>query len=82
MLHIDAEISGVPKLAFLDGTPKRLFIDGKWVEARSGKTFTSFNPATAMRKSACPICGQRSISIVANWKTIRTPRFLAMSMVT
>ena len=46
MLHIDAEISGVPKLAFLDGTPKRLFIDGKWVEARSGKTFTSFNPAT------------------------------------
>ena len=46
MLHIDAEISGVPKLAFLDDTPKRLFIDGKWVEARSGKTFTSFNPAT------------------------------------
>ena len=31
---------------FLDGAPKRLFIDGRWVEARSGKTFPSLNPAT------------------------------------
>lgn len=31
---------------FLDGTTKRLFIGGEWVEARSGRTFTSFNPAT------------------------------------
>lgn len=31
---------------FLDGKPKRLFIDGKWVEAASGKTFSTHNPAT------------------------------------
>ena len=32
--------------AFLDGGSKRLLIDGQWVEAASGKTFTSTNPST------------------------------------
>ncbi len=32
--------------AFLDGRPKRMLIDGKWVDAASGKTFESINPAT------------------------------------
>jgi aldehyde dehydrogenase (NAD+) len=32
--------------AFLDGKPKRMLIDGRWVEAASGKTFESRNPAT------------------------------------
>ena len=31
---------------FLNGKTKRLFIDGKWVEAASGKTFATHNPAT------------------------------------
>ncbi|MDO9714104.1 aldehyde dehydrogenase family protein [Paracraurococcus lichenis] len=31
---------------FLDGRPKRMLIDGKWVEAASGKTFETLNPAT------------------------------------
>ncbi len=31
---------------FLDGKPKRMLIDGKWLEAVSGKTFESHNPAT------------------------------------
>ena len=31
---------------FLDGKTKRLLINGKWVEALSGKTFDSINPAT------------------------------------
>ena len=31
---------------FLDGKPKRMLIGGQWVEALSGKTFTSVNPAT------------------------------------
>lgn len=31
---------------FLDGQPKRLFIGGKWVEAKSGKSFQTHNPAT------------------------------------
>jgi len=34
------------KHPFLNGKPKRLLIDGKWVEAVSGKTFDSINPAT------------------------------------
>jgi len=32
--------------SFLNGKTKRLFIDGKWVEAASGKTFATHNPAT------------------------------------
>jgi aldehyde dehydrogenase (NAD+) len=32
--------------SFLDGKTKRLLIDGRWVEAASGKTFASINPAT------------------------------------
>ncbi|MBV8911900.1 MAG: aldehyde dehydrogenase, partial [Acetobacteraceae bacterium] len=31
---------------FLTGKPKRLFIDGRWVEAASGQTFDTVNPAT------------------------------------
>lgn len=31
---------------FLDGKQKRLFIGGRWVEAKSGKSFQSHNPAT------------------------------------
>lgn len=31
---------------FLDGKPKRMLIDGKWLEAASGKTFATVNPAT------------------------------------
>ena len=31
---------------FLDGKLKRMLIDGKWLEAASGKTFDSINPAT------------------------------------
>src|SRR3974377_94375 len=28
------------------GKPRKMFINGKWVEAASGKTFPSYNPAT------------------------------------
>lgn len=31
---------------FLDGKTKRMFIGGKWLEAASGKTFDTHNPAT------------------------------------
>jgi aldehyde dehydrogenase (NAD+) len=31
---------------FLDGKTKRMLIDGKWLEAASGKTFETVNPAT------------------------------------
>ena len=32
--------------SFLQGKPKQLLIDGQWVDAASGKTFESINPAT------------------------------------
>ena len=32
--------------AFLDGRPKKLLIGGRWVEAASGRTFETRNPAT------------------------------------
>ena len=32
--------------SFLKGSPKQLLINGKWVPAKSGKTFESVNPAT------------------------------------
>jgi aldehyde dehydrogenase (NAD+) len=36
-----------PALAeFLNGAPKKLLINGRWVDARSGKTFETINPAT------------------------------------
>src|ERR1700753_1988742 len=31
---------------FADGSMKKMLIDGQWVEAASGKTFESRNPAT------------------------------------
>ncbi|HYZ25013.1 MAG TPA: aldehyde dehydrogenase family protein, partial [Rhodopila sp.] len=31
---------------FLDGKPKRMLIGGKWLEAASGRTFATHNPAT------------------------------------
>jgi len=32
--------------AFLDGSMKKMLIDGRWVEAKTGRTFETFNPAT------------------------------------
>src|SRR5581483_6462475 len=32
-------------LEFLAGAPKQLLINGKWVPAKSGKTFATVNPA-------------------------------------
>ena len=38
---IDPTVAG-----FLNGAAKKLLIGGQWVEAQSGKTFESVNPAT------------------------------------
>ena len=43
---IDIDTPHAFRHPFLDGKPKRLFVDGQWVEARSGKTFLTHNPAT------------------------------------
>jgi len=42
---ISADLTGA-KPKFLDGRTKRMLIDGEWVDALSGKTFDSINPAT------------------------------------
>ena len=34
------------RVAEFVGKPRKMFINGKWVEAASGKTFPSYNPAT------------------------------------
>ena len=39
-LHIDDRVKGFV------ANPRKLLIDGQWVEASSGKTFPTFNPAT------------------------------------
>ncbi len=36
----------VARSAFLDGKPKRMLIGGRWVDAASGRTFETHNPAT------------------------------------
>ena len=43
---IDIDTPHAFRHPFLDGKPKRLLVDGQWVEARSGKTFLTHNPAT------------------------------------
>jgi phenylacetaldehyde dehydrogenase len=44
---IDSAAAGanVQVREFLKGSPKKLLIGGKWVAARSGKTFEAINPA-------------------------------------
>ena len=42
---------------FLDGRPKRMLIDGKRVEAASGKTFATLNPATGEIRWHNPLKG-------------------------
>ena len=39
-LHIDDRVKGFV------ANPRKLLIDGQWIEAASGKTFPTFNPAT------------------------------------
>lgn len=36
----------LPSVKEFLGSPRKAFIDGKWVAAKSGKTFEVFNPAT------------------------------------
>ena len=40
-------------LRFLESEPKRLLINGEWVEAASGETFETVNPADGQCAGAC-----------------------------
>ena len=41
--------------------PKKMLIDGKWVEAESGKTFETLNPATGEVLAKIPEGGKADI---------------------
>jgi phenylacetaldehyde dehydrogenase len=41
-----------PSVAEFLSKPKKMLIDGRWVEAASGKTFETFNPATGEKLAA------------------------------
>src|SRR6185312_6636125 len=43
---------GAASASFL-GTPRKLLINGKWVEAKSGKTFPVYNPADGTVIAQC-----------------------------
>lgn len=44
-MSTQTEVSLLPSLAAFLRTPRKLLIDGHWVEALSGKTFATYNPA-------------------------------------
>jgi aldehyde dehydrogenase (NAD+) len=49
--------------AFLDGKAKKLLIDGQWVDAKSGKTFATFNPSTGEKLDACAEAGKEDVDL-------------------
>ena len=46
---------------YADGAFKRMLIDGKWVEAASGKTFTTVDPATEEPLAEVPAGDRKSV---------------------
>ena len=46
---------------FLTGKPKRLLIGGGWVEAASGDTFATLNPATGEVLTEVAECGAEDL---------------------
>lgn len=54
-------------LSFLKNQPKRMLIDGKWVEAASGKTFETVNPATGeVLASAAIRTGYKDLKLITD----------------
>jgi acyl-CoA reductase-like NAD-dependent aldehyde dehydrogenase len=48
-------------LEFLQSGPKKLLIDGKWVEALSGETFPTYNPATGEELAQVALAGVEDV---------------------
>ncbi|WPB55889.1 aldehyde dehydrogenase family protein [Xylophilus sp. GOD-11R] len=68
-------------LAWLETGPKRLLIDGRWVDAVSGKTFTTFDPATeqALVEVAEADSADVDRAVVAARKAYEQPSWTGMS---
>lgn len=49
--------------AFLNGQAKKLLIDGKWVDAKSGRTFESINPSTGKQLDSLAWGGPEDIDL-------------------
>jgi phenylacetaldehyde dehydrogenase len=60
---IAAESAGVapPVLEFIRKRTRRMLIDGKWVEAASGETFTTYDPATEQPLAEVPAGGPEDV---------------------
>jgi len=50
-------------LAFLEGGPKKLFINNEWVNAKSGETFASLNPATGEILAELSLAGEDDVDV-------------------
>ena len=50
-----------PVLEFIEKRTRRMLIDGKWVEASSGETFTTYDPATEEALAEVPAGGKEDV---------------------
>jgi aldehyde dehydrogenase (NAD+) len=58
---VAAVLDGRAALPWLDGGPKQLLIGGKWVDAASGRTFPSINPATGQEIARLAEAGREDV---------------------
>ncbi|MFT3721092.1 aldehyde dehydrogenase family protein [Pseudorhodoferax sp.] len=75
------ETARTKALAWINQAPKRLLIGGQWVDAASGKTFESLNPAT--EQLLCRVAEADSAdvdaAVAAARKAFEAPSWAAMS---
>jgi phenylacetaldehyde dehydrogenase len=76
-----AEAARARALAWIDQAPKRLLIGGQWVDAVSGKTFETINPATEQLLCRVAEAEQADVdaAVAAARKAFEAPSWSAMS---
>lgn len=76
-----AEAARARALAWIDQAPKRLLIGGQWVDAVSGKTFETLNPATEQLLCRVAEAEQADVdaAVAAARKAFEAPSWSAMS---
>ena len=61
-LTLPPEVQLQPGTIKFLGQPKKMLINGKWVEAASGKTFPTYNPATGEVLAQVPLAGEQDVA--------------------
>lgn len=76
-----AEAARAQAIAWIGQTPKRLLIGGQWVDAVSGKTFETLNPATEQLLCRVAEAEQADVdaAVAAARKAFEAPSWSAMS---